>query len=361
MMSHHVNRRIAIRQEKAYALLLNWNGWADTLECLESLLRSDYRPFQIVVCDNDSSDESVERFHDWAAGRLDIWSSCAPEIRCLTWPPVPKPVDCVEYDRGTAERGGDHRAAGARVILIRTGANRGYAAGNNVGLRYILARGDAAYVWLLNNDTVVRADTLSRMTHRVGTVENAGMCGARILYYSDPGIVQSLGGFRYNRWSGTARQLGHGARDAVARETPARTLEARTFGIYGASQLVTAEFLRRVGLLPECYFLYFEEQDWAVRATRVGLRKVLATDAVVYHKEGAATGGSEQSAMERSYISDYHSIRSRLLFTRRFFPYALPSVYLALLGSIANRLRRRQFDRVEMVVKVAVETLFRHI
>lgn len=348
---------VAGARGKAYVLLLNWNGWEDTLECLESVLRSDYGPLQVVVCDNDSGDGSVERIRDWAEGRLDVRPSCATEIRTLTCPPVEKPLSCVEYDRSIAERGGDARAAGAEVIVIRTGANRGYAAGNNVGLRYVLARGDAAYVWLLNNDTVVRTDALSRMVYRLEEVEGAGICGARVLYYAHPEVVQSLGGFRYNRWLGTARQLGYGAMDDEVEAMSVSALEARTFGIYGASQLVTAEFLRRVGLLSEEYFLYFEEQDWAVRAARAGFRMALATDAVVYHKEGSTTGGSERSVSMRSFVSDYHSIRSRILFTRRVFPYALPAVYAGLLGSIVNRLRRRQFDRVGLVLKLAAQSL----
>src|SRR6185436_18897795 len=85
-------------------LLLNWNGWLDTIECLESLFRMDH-PICVVLCDNASTDGSIERFRDWAAGK-DVPTLPTPDaIRHLVAPPVPKPVVLLEYSRLEAEQG----------------------------------------------------------------------------------------------------------------------------------------------------------------------------------------------------------------------------------------------------------------
>ena len=127
-------------------VVLNWNGWADTLECLESLLRCRAIGGPIVVCDNDSEDESVERLRDWAEGRLDVWVPPEAPLRGLSHPPIPRPIPIVEHDRASAgaANGVGEAESAARLVLIRTGANLGFAGGNNVGLRYLLGRADVA-------------------------------------------------------------------------------------------------------------------------------------------------------------------------------------------------------------------------
>jgi hypothetical protein len=94
--------------------------------------------------------------------------------------------------------------------------------------------------------------------------------------------------------------------------------------VSGASMLASRAFLQTIGLMEESYFLYFEELDWAMRA-KGKFKLGYASDSVIYHKEGAAIG-SHLDRMKRSLISDQYLSRSRVLFTRRFFPSALPSV-----------------------------------
>jgi GT2 family glycosyltransferase len=166
--------------------------------------------------------------------------------------------------------------------------------------------------------------------------------------------VQALGGFRYNRWLGTSEMIGQNLPFGHPATVNAKSVERELFGVQGASMLVTTDFLRKVGLLEERYFLYFEEQDWAVRARRHGFGMCYAPDSIVYHREGASTGGRSVVADQKSRLADYYSIRSRILFTRTFFRYALPTVYLGLMGAAVNRLRRRQPDRVWMILKLAL-------
>lgn len=330
-----------------HVLLLNWNGWGDTLECLESLLRSDCCDLRVVVCDNGSTDGSLARLKAWARGDLDLWVPDAARLKHFSFPPVAKPVPYVQLSRKEAEAGGAADCA-ARLILIDNGSNLGFAGGNNVGLRYLLRQDDLAYVWLLNNDTVVRADALGKLLARVGADPQAGMCGSTLLCYQDPGQVQAHGGAYYCRWIGLAWHLGRLKK--AHHPISAGKVEARMNYVVGASMLVSQRFLREIGLLCEDYFLFFEELDWALRAAgRFNL--LYAPQSVVYHKVGASVGTSSNPA-KKSAVCDYWNVRNRLFFTRRWFPEALPAVYLALLGTLLTRVVMGRWDRVAMLLRL---------
>ncbi|MEW6333023.1 MAG: glycosyltransferase family 2 protein [Thermodesulfobacteriota bacterium] len=324
-------------------VILNWNGWGDTVECLESVFRLEGEEFQVVVCDNGSTDGSVERIRAWADGSLPPVRTPEP-LRDLTDPPVPKPIPCREYGCDDIARLSDGTGESAPLVLIRTGENRGFAWGNNAGLRYAMKRRDLAYVWLLNNDTVVRRDALTAMVRQMRRNRSAGICGSKILSYREPDRVQSLGGCRFNRWLGISRHIGTGTAASSAVDQ-VRVLRRMAY-VTGTSMLVSRPFLADVGLMDESHFLYYEEIDWTIRAKgRYSL--AFAPDSIVYHKEGASTGTT------RSRLADYHIIRSRLLLTRRHFPHALPTVYLGLVCMLLNRIRRSQWDRVALILRTA--------
>src|ERR1700694_2988487 len=114
-------------------ILLNWNGWKDTIECLESVFRLNSPDFRVVVCDNASADGSLEKIKQWARGELPA-ESANPLLSHLTLPPFPKPILYCELTREEAESGTATHSC--PLTLIQNGANVGFAAGNNVGLRY---------------------------------------------------------------------------------------------------------------------------------------------------------------------------------------------------------------------------------
>jgi GT2 family glycosyltransferase len=330
---------------RVYVALLNWNGWGDSLECLESLLRCDYPDYRVIVCDNRSEDGSVDHLEAWADGRLDVAIiTRAPTLARLSSPPVPKPIPYVAYGRGAAEAGGGARDSSARLIVIDTGANLGFAGGCNRALRYALARDDFAYVWLLNNDTVVNADALSQLVHRMRERPDAGICGSTLMYYHAPETIQALGGAQYNKWLGTRTPIGTHRPASVPLEVA--EVEKKMSYVSGASMLVSREFLNEIGLLCEDYFLYYEEIDWAMRA-RGRYALAYAAGSIVYHKEGGTIGSPRIRAR-----AEYLALRNRLLFTRKRVPIAFPTVWLGLLGVILNRLRRGQFDRVAKILRI---------
>src|SRR5579862_35577 len=140
-------------------LLLNWNGWRDTLECLESVLKLDYPRMTVVLCDNASTDESVREVREWARGASIPDLRTPDALRQFVEPRIPKPVSLREYSRAEAEAGGSALTEDG-VVLIHNGANLGFAGGNNTGLRFLSHHEEIKYVWILNNDIVVAPDSL---------------------------------------------------------------------------------------------------------------------------------------------------------------------------------------------------------
>jgi len=324
------------KQGKTYIVLLNWNGWADTLECLESVFRSDYPDYRVIVCDNDSQDGSLEKIKAWADGERRAPQG-NPALAYLSRPPSRKPIAYVELDRAGAESGGMHGEE-PPLILIRTGGNLGFAGGNNVGLRYALARGDFAYAWLLNNDTVIAADALRRMVERMKQAPHAGMCGSTLRYYHEPDRIQARGGVAYCKWRCLGMPIGF--LQHADRKVKNEEVERRMSYVIGASMLVRREFLEEVGLMEEDYFLYFEEFDW-VRRAKGSYGLVYAQESVIYHKEGGSIG--TDSAGKQSALSIFYFQRSRVKFLRKFFKPYLPLFFLRLCLEAARALARRDF------------------
>src|SRR6266480_5240679 len=342
---------------KVYVLIVNWNNWPDTLECLESVFRTTYSDFQVILCDNGSTDGSLDYVKAWADGRLDAQVGPSSPLRQLTHPSLDKPIRYLERDRQLSEKGGSADDGTYPLILIQTGRNAGFGAGNNVGLRYILARDDARFVWLLNNDTVVAPDALTELVATLGAKPDAGQCGSTILFYDRPDIIQICGGCKYNPLWGSIRALGAGRPASDLPDT--ESVEQRMAYVAGASLLVRTGFVQRVGLMCEDYFLYFEEIDWATRGRgQYGL--TYAPRSRVYHKKGR-TAGSSSHPMSRTTSAETFLIRSRIVYTRKFKRWALPTVCLAVGVALLSRIRRGQWARMMPMIRVAVESLVQKI
>jgi GT2 family glycosyltransferase len=331
---------------RVYILLLNWNGWKDTIECLESVFRSSYHNYRVIVCDNNSKDSSVEHIKAWADSRLDV-PPMSKILRDIVTPPVNKPILYVDYDKREAESGGDGKSDPS-LVLIRTGANLGFAGGNNVGLRYVMARNDAAFVWLLNNDTIIQSDSLIQMVERFRGNPQIGICGSAVRYYHHPLVTQCLGGCTYNKWFGIANNVGH--MQPISESVNGDIVEKKMDYVLGASMLVSLKFLSEVGLMNESYFLYYEEIDWATRA-RGKFTLAFAPMSVVYHKEGASIGSKSSASQKLRYRSEFFLIKSRIKFTANHFVYAVPTVYIGFLVIFFVRLLRGQWARATMLLK----------
>lgn len=318
-----------MKQARVDIVILNWNGWKDTIECLESVFRLDYNNYRVIICDNNSSDGSLEHIKAWADGRLDVYMDSSSALRIHSFPPITKVIKYRQYDRKEAETGGSVDDVDCPLILIETGGNLGFAGGNNVGLRYCLARDDFDHIWLLNNDTVVSQSALTELISTMHHKPDNGMCGSLLINYHQPGYIQAAGGtFNMRLARGTHIFTGIPVTTTIC-ET--ELLDRLSYTV-GASMLVSRSFLKTVGLLCEDYFLYFEEIDWAMRA-RGRYSLAIAITSHVYHKEGASIGQPRNNSP-----AFYLYQLNRLRFTSRFFCKNVPIVALHILAHACKAL-----------------------
>lgn len=236
-------------------VVLNWNQRELTLECLASLSVQRYRSVDIILVDNGSTDGSV------------------PAVR----------------------------QAYPAVTVIENGANLGFAAANNAGIRLALQRG-AAYVFLLNNDTLVAPDMLSRLVE-VGSADAAiGVLGPAVLYYDQPGIVSCAG--NGVDWRDASTRL---IADGEPYTDVAALAPYPVAFVSGCAICVKRAVIEAIGLLDERCFIYYEETDWCVRATEQGWQCVCVPGAHMWHRISAAMGPA-------SPATSYYMSRNRLLF-----------------------------------------------
>jgi GT2 family glycosyltransferase len=310
-----------------FVVILNWNGKADTLACLNSLLASEGADFRVVVCDNGSSDGSLGALASWGRQRF------GPGFRTLARTEV-----------GTAAP-----APHERFFLIDNAANLGFAGGNNVGLRWALSDPACRYVWLLNNDTEVAPDALAQALSHLAPNSDMGLCGSTLVYAHDRQTVQAWGGSAYSSWSGRTRHLG--AHSALAQlPTDPAAVQAEMACVVGAAMLVRREWLETVGLLGEGYFLYFEEMDWAARAARTAgrLRLGWAPRSIVFHKEGASIG---TAAGGGSALSAYYLFRNRVRFAWTYNRARLPVVLALTLLDVAKLAGRARWPQARAALR----------
>jgi len=330
-------------------IVVNWNGGDDTVECLETLTRLDYQNYQIVVCDNQSADSSIEKIQQWANGQHVPVFAKESITNCLLDSARPPRITTTTLDRSMAEDGSDPALADPRLLLVRTGGNLGFAGANNVGIRYAMNSGRFDYVWLVNNDTVVEADSLTAMLTRIQNHPRPSICGSKVLHYYRPELIQALGGSRYNHWTGIASQsLGRDMDDTDSINY--LYYEDQLSYIAAVSCLVPTSFIKDVGLMCERYFLYYEEVDWSLRAD--GKFDLLyAQGSRIYHKEGSSIG-SKSSEHPSSLLSEFYNFRNKLKIIQTFNPVAIPIAYGYTLLQICNRIRLRQWDKASLILKI---------
>ncbi|WP_342359374.1 glycosyltransferase family 2 protein [Terrarubrum flagellatum] len=329
---------------KAAIIVLNWNGWKDTVDCLESLAHLENRRFSIIVCDNASTDDSVARIKSWAAMELE-------RINAGRVAAAKEPFNFIDRsDAASLQQGaqGDSNA----IVLIQTGRNGGYAAGNNVGMRHALANG-FDYFWVLNNDVEVEPDALTWLIRRMGDDPGIGICGSTLIYHGQRDLVQNLGGAWFIRSKG--RGVGVGAQSDARAPIDQAAVEAQLDYVSGASMFVSREFLEKIGLMQEDYFLYYEELDWAARARGL-FRLGYAAKSIVYHKVGATIGTNDFG--ERSALADYYMARSRIRCCARFFRTSLPFVLFDVSRKALRYARRGEWSRAANLARAIVGMRF---
>ena len=283
---------------KVTIIVVNWNGWKDTLECFESLLPIiERREATIICCDNGSTDDSVRHILHWANKHFRQGFDSGQDRTCA--------ASCPAF------------------TLLGTDRNLGYAGGNNVGIRRALELASCEFVWLLNNDTIVTDRAVSTLLLAARNTPNVAAFGSTTVDYFNPSRVQCAGGCRYHPMLTVTRQA---LRGWDLEEALARRRDIKLDYIAGSAMFLRTAAMRNIGLLNETFFLYYEEADYARRLKEHGYRISWCKESIVFHKGGQSTRSRSQLNPEGSWLSEYHENLSTLKYTanhhQKLFPLA---------------------------------------
>lgn len=277
-------------------IILNWNGWQDTTECLESVYQMEYTNFNVIVVDNNSQNHSLEKIRDYCSGKFKV------ESEFFEYNAENKPLKVEEYE----EDENLLKIKRPDLILIKNKENYGFPGGNNVGIRFAIQNLDPDYILLLNNDTIVDRNFLNALVQKGESQKDVGILGPKIYYYDYPEVIWSAG-CRISWKLARGIQIGSGELDQGQYDT-GREVEY----VSGSAFLIKTEVIKKIGLMDESYFLYFEESDWTLRAKATGFKSLYVPTARVWHKVSKSGGGISKT------IGLYYITRNRWIFMRKW-------------------------------------------
>jgi GT2 family glycosyltransferase len=234
---------------------VNYNQSMVTCELLGSLRQISYPNIEIIVVDNNSLNDKPDRIKE-----------LFPEVQ-----------------------------------LIKSSINLGFAGGNNLGIK----ASKGSFILFLNNDIEVEPDFLEPLVEAFDKYPNAGIVSPKIKFFYHDNLIQYAGYTSLNPYTIRNKLIGLNQTDTGQFDLPLETAYA-----HGAGMMVRREIINEVGLMPEVYFLYYEEIDWSERIKAHGYSIYFIPQSVILHKESISTGKS-------SPLKSYYLIRNRIVFTRR--------------------------------------------
>jgi len=278
---------------KVTIIILNWNGWKDTVECLESLYRITYPNYEVIVVDNGSKDDSVQKIKEYCEGKIKV------ESESFRYNPNNKPIYILEYTREQAEKGGDFRKekyfsklpSDRKLRIILNEKNYGYAEGSNIAIRNALEALNPDYTLLLNNDTVVDPNFLTELVKVAESDKRISIVGPKIFFWNFDGrkdIIWFAGGILDIK-SGKFYHCMIGKPDGG--DTEIKEVDFIT----GCCILIKKDVFEKIGLLDRNYFAYCEDIDFCLRAKKAGFGVLYTPKAVIWHKVSATSKGAFSS------------------------------------------------------------------
>jgi len=248
---------------KVSIIILNWNGWEDTLECLESIYQINYNNYNVILVDNDSEDNSIQTIKEYANGEIEIKS------KFFKYTHDNKPIEIMEYSQREYEELKQKEYLNLnnkvkdsktnKLIIIKNEKNYGFAEGNNIGIKFAQKLFDPDYFLLLNNDTVVEPNFLKELVEFADTDEKIGIVGPKIYYYNNPSQLHLDKRYRN-------------------KEYPFESY------ISGCCFLVKKLVIKKIGMLDNDFFLFFEETDFFLRTFKKYKVMYVPTKSKVFHK-----------------------------------------------------------------------------
>ena len=188
-----------------------------------------------------------------------------------------------------------------KVKVIRSEKNLGFAGGNNLGIEVAIGK----YIFLVNNDTIFKDFNIQSLIDRLESSPKIGVVCPKIYFSWGNTPIQFAGYTPLSKITVRNKSIGFGEEDRGQYNTPHSTPYA-----HGAAMLIKRDVIDKVGLIPECYFLYYEELDWSMMITRAGYEIWYEPACTIYHKESQTTG-------QNSPLRTYYITRNRLLLVKR--------------------------------------------
>ncbi len=283
-------------------IILNWNGWEDTLECIESLFQISYPSFDVILIDNNSDDSSIEKINDYCQGKIKVQSEF------FNYNSKNKPVKIFIYTNKELKSSeisfaDFYNYSGAKITLIKNDKNYGFAIGNNIGIEHAINTLNSEYILLLNNDTVVDKDFLTELVNVAKTNENIGFVGPKVYIYNDKNTLQVAGGAVVDLKYGEVDEIAYHQFDDGNFD---HYIEPDYIG--GTCILCKKEVIEKIGMLDPTYFMYWEDADWCFRGHKFGYKSVYAFKSMIWHKYGASS---------ETPFKIYYFTRNRLYFMKK--------------------------------------------
>ncbi|MCI1857421.1 MAG: glycosyltransferase family 2 protein [Sporolactobacillus sp.] len=254
-----------MRKDEVAIIILNWRAYQDTFECIDSLKKLTNCNFSVFLVDNFSNDGSFEKLID-------------------------------DYKEGLFS---------VKINFIQTGKNLGFAGGNNIAISEGLNMG-YNYFWLLNNDTIVRNNSLSALLNVLKCDKCVGIVGSKIYFYNTRKVW--FAGGKINTYTGNTKHEGKGKQDKNKYNQ-----KKEVDYITGCSLLFRRELVESIGYMSEDYFMYYEETEWNLRARKKGWKITYVPESHVFHKVSSSVGGIKKIA---PYVA-YYDIRNAHLMIKR--------------------------------------------
>jgi GT2 family glycosyltransferase len=323
----------------SYIILINYNNWLDTVICVENLIQNNWKDCKIIIVDNSSNDNSIEKIHDYLNGNID-------ELIIENYPKRDSLIKInkkvfQEFDHNTPIKLDSELG---RISLIKSNINGGFAFGNNLGAN--LAKADSInesdFLWFLNNDTYTDPKALDTLINFFIS-DNYGLIGSKIVDYDPPHDVQAIFG-KLNKISGN-----------ILVHKSANNLQSMDYPI-GASLFTNIKIFYSLHKFDESYFLYHEEIDFSTKAIQNNYKIGVALDSIIYHKQGATTGSKKKKKKNNLDIESF-KYKGFLLFYKKFHPHLILFAYVNLFLKSIKQLLKRDLKHSRLIIGIIIKSI----
>ncbi|RAP45946.1 MAG: glycosyl transferase [Methanosphaera sp. rholeuAM6] len=283
-------------------VLLNWNGYEDTLEALESLYNINYPNYNVIVADNNSTNDSIEKIKAYAQGNIRVETEYTKYLNN-------KPIKLNIVKEGEYPENIDNTSTPEqkKLLLIKNRENYGFAKGNNIAIDYTIKQDKPDYILLLNNDTIVDPEFLNKMIDVALTDEKIGLIGPKFYYYDYEGSHDTI-------WCiGSVVDLNHFPGHHSIMEEPDYDLTQDIIEcdwVSGAGALIKTEAMPESYLSTE-FFFGCEDIDLAISIKQKGFKVVTVTDSIIWHKVGMSRHKNS------TFKTEYNHVKTNLQFIKK--------------------------------------------